>query len=198
MKQGLITRDFLWAGQGSNLRPWDYESHARRRVAAASSRVAWWVSDGGVIGHTNLPPRSSAIVSKGAPRSQASSLSSRKRHLRDPGRRRWGTNPCRVNSCTVRTEHRRRLATSGVIRKGLAAGIEHLLFGIVGCAFQRRRSDYLPTERGSRRCPNRQKVADVARRTTGLSGAGSSACAGSPSIHGLGGGGEERRRARLC
>ena len=50
------------------------------------------------VGSTSLPPRSSTTVSRDAPRSQASSSSSRKRHLRDPGRRRCGISPCRVIS----------------------------------------------------------------------------------------------------
>jgi hypothetical protein len=71
-----------------------------------------------------LAPRST--VSSRAPSSHASNSSMRKRHRREPGKRRRGISPSRVNSCTVRTEHRSRAATSDVMRNGVVVAMWHL------------------------------------------------------------------------
>jgi len=73
---------------------------------------------------TSCWPRST--VSSRAPSSHASNSSMRERHRREPGKRRCGISPSRVNSCTVRTEHRSRAATSDVMRNGVVVAMWHL------------------------------------------------------------------------
>lgn len=79
-----------------------------------------------LTGRTTRAAAPRSTVSSRAPSSHASNSSMRKRHLREPGIGRCGISPSRVNSCTVRTEHRCRAATSDVMRNGVVAAMWHL------------------------------------------------------------------------
>lgn len=116
------------------------------------------------IGRTSRPLPPTSTISSSAPSSQACNSSSRSRHLRD-GRRRCGISPHRVSSCTVRTEHRSRAATSRSVTPSLTRGGQALasLGNINGCSH-----DAL----GTRLVRSRTRKTERARDVRGTEGSG--------------------------